>query len=65
MQLSFLHISATWKNENLSISLKKKDSVIAIFLIAYSSSKKTKSLQLPRVFFAPDNSFYSPFPFPS
>lgn len=64
VQLSSSQISATWKTEDSSVSLKI-DNVVTIFLIACTSPfRKTKPLQLPRGSSAPDNSFYSLFPFP-
>lgn len=64
LQLTSFHISATWKTEFSPIPLNA-DNVVAIFLIACTCPfRRTRFLQLPRGSSAPDNSFYSLFPFP-
>lgn len=64
VQLSSSQLSATWKAEDSSVSLKI-DNVVTILLIARASPfRKTKPLELPRGSSAPDKSFYSLFPFP-
>lgn len=64
VQLSSSQLSATWKTEDSSVSLRT-DNVVTILLIACASPfRKTKPLELPRGSSAPDKSFYSLFPFP-